>query len=114
MRRAPPDDRRTGPRGPDPQKPSEPQKPAAAPEPPPGPMMTYEFRSEKWGEAYGRRIDEMIPGLKSKGVPGLRVGLPAIRGTRPTSDLAYLTHPHPRHPQKARLPHFALRHAFPS
>jgi len=84
------------------QKSAEPPKPAAA-EPPAGPMMTYEFRSEKWGEAYGRRIDEMIAVLKSKGVPVLWVGLPAIRGTRATSDVAYLNELYRGHAEKAGI-----------
>jgi uncharacterized protein len=77
-------------------------KPAAAAEPA-GPMMTYEFRSEKWGEAYGRRIDEMIAVLKTKGVPVLWVGLPAVRGTRSTSDIAYLNELYRGHSEKAGI-----------
>src|SRR5205807_5270014 len=90
-------------KSPEQQKSSEPQKPAAAPEPPPGPMMTYEFRSEKWGEAYGRRIDEMIAVLKSKGVPVLWVGLPSVRGTRATADLAYLNELYRGNAEKAGI-----------
>jgi uncharacterized protein len=78
------------------------QKPAVA-EPPAGPMMTYEFRSEKWGEAYGRRIDEMIAILKSKGVPVLWVGLPAMRGTRATAEAAYLNELFRGHAEKAGI-----------
>ncbi|HLN07435.1 MAG TPA: SGNH family hydrolase [Xanthobacteraceae bacterium] len=51
---------------------------------------TYEFRSEKWAEAYAKRVDEVIAALKSKGAPVFWVGLPAIRGTRATSDMVYL------------------------
>ena len=51
---------------------------------------TYEFRTDKWAEAYGKRIDEMIAALKSKGAPVLWVGLPSIRGQRATSDETYL------------------------
>ncbi len=50
----------------------------------------YEFHSDTWGELYSKRIDEMIAALKSKGVPVLWVGLPAVRGTRSTSDMSYL------------------------
>ena len=50
----------------------------------------YEFRSDKWAELYNARIEEMIAALKSKGVPVLWVGLPAVRGTRSTSDMSYL------------------------
>jgi len=49
-----------------------------------------EFRSDEWAKIYSRRIDETIAALKSKGVPVIWVGLPSIRGTRSTSDAAYL------------------------
>jgi hypothetical protein len=85
----------------EPAKSAEPQKPAAAE--PAGPLMTYEFRSEKWGEAYGRRIDEMIAVLKSKGVPVLWVGLPPIRGPRGSADVAYLNELYRGHAEKAGI-----------
>jgi len=52
--------------------------------------VVHEFRSEKWGELYSRRVDEMIGTLKSKGVPVFWVGLPAVRGQRATSEMVYL------------------------
>jgi hypothetical protein len=62
----------------------------AAPEPRRQATQSFEFRSEQWAEAYGKRIDEMIAALKSKGVPVIWVGLPSIRGARSTSDMIYL------------------------
>jgi hypothetical protein len=50
----------------------------------------HQFRTDKWAELYAKRIDETIAVLKSKGVPVLWVGLPAIRGTRSTADMVYL------------------------
>jgi hypothetical protein len=50
----------------------------------------HQFRSDKWAELYAKRIDETIAALKSKGVPVLWVGLPAIRGTRSTADMVFL------------------------
>ena len=64
--------------------------PAPAAEPAPSGMATHQFRSDKWAELYAKRIDETIAALKSKGVPVLWVGLPAIRGTRATADMVYL------------------------
>ena len=52
-------------------------------------MVSYEFHTDKWGEAYAKRVDEMIAALKAKNVPVVWVGLPAIR-TRTTSDITYL------------------------
>jgi len=50
----------------------------------------YDFRSDKWSRFYGKRIDDTIAALKSRGVPVLWVGLPAIRGRKSTADIAYL------------------------
>ena len=61
----------------------------AAPQHPP-PAASYEFHTEKWGELYSKRIDDMIAALKTRGVPIMWVGLPAIRGAKSTSDMSYL------------------------
>ncbi len=50
----------------------------------------YEFHSDKWADLYAKRIDEMIAALKSKSVPILWVGMPAVRGAKSTSDMSYL------------------------
>jgi hypothetical protein len=50
----------------------------------------YEFRDDRWVELYSKKIDDMIAVLKSKGVPVLWVGLPAVRGTKATSDMLFL------------------------
>jgi len=55
-----------------------------------GVASSFEFKSEKWAELYAKRVDEMIALLKSKGVPVFWVGLPSLRGTHATSDIAYL------------------------
>jgi hypothetical protein len=52
--------------------------------------VVHEFRSEKWGELYSRRVDEMIGVLKSRNVPVFWIGLPAVRGSRATSEMVYL------------------------
>jgi hypothetical protein len=54
------------------------------------PNGVYEFREERWVELYTKKIEEMIGILKSKGVPVLWVGLPAIRGPRGTADMLFL------------------------
>ena len=65
------------------------------------PSGTHEFRSEKWGELYAKRIDDMIAAAKSKGVPVLWVGLPPIRGARAKIDLTYLNDIYKASAQKA-------------
>jgi hypothetical protein len=50
----------------------------------------YEFREERWVELYVKKIEEMIGVLKSKGVPVLWVGLPAVYGARGTADMLFL------------------------
>jgi uncharacterized protein len=73
---------------------------------------SYEFRSEKWGEFYSRRIDDTIAALKSKGVPVAWVGLPAIRGTKATADIAYLDDLYRRHAEKAGIIYVDLWDGF--
>lgn len=65
--------------------------PATAPEKTArNPNGLYEFRDERWIELYGKKIEELASVLKSKGVPVLWVGLPAIRGPRGTADMLFL------------------------
>jgi uncharacterized protein len=76
------------------------EQPAAAPERrPPGGI--YEFHTDKWAELYDKRIEEMTTALKSIGVLVLWVGLPAIRGTRSTSDMSYLDELYRAHAEKS-------------
>ncbi|MEW6641574.1 MAG: SGNH family hydrolase [Pseudomonadota bacterium] len=49
-----------------------------------------EFRDDRWAELYAKKIEDMIAVLKSKGVPVVWVGLPAVRGQKATSDMLYL------------------------
>src|SRR6202000_2615762 len=44
----------------------------------------------RWVELYNKKIEELIGILKSKGVPVLWVGLPAVRGAKATSDMLFL------------------------
>ena len=50
----------------------------------------YDFREGRWGELYTKKIEELANILKARGVPVLWVGLPAVRGTKSTSDMQYL------------------------
>src|SRR6202163_4125009 len=61
-----------------------PEKPARSPD------GVYEFREQRWVELYTRKIEEMIGVLRSKGVPVLWVGLPAVRGPKATADTLFL------------------------
>src|SRR6478752_4069940 len=64
--------------------------PISAPEKARTPNGLNEFRDERWVELYTRKIEELIGILKSKGVPVVWVGLPALRGARATSDMLFL------------------------
>src|SRR5580658_173872 len=76
---------------PDAAKPDGEQPSIAASEPQhQGPPGIYDYHTDKWEELYGKRVDDMIAALKSKGVPVLWVGLPAVYGTKSTSDMSYL------------------------
>jgi len=50
----------------------------------------HEFRDERWVELYAKKIEEMIAVVKSRGVPVLWVGLPAVRGPKAMSDTLFL------------------------
>jgi uncharacterized protein len=50
----------------------------------------WEFQSEKWEQAYIKRIDATIAALKSGGVPVIWVGLPSQRDTDASADSSYL------------------------
>jgi hypothetical protein len=54
------------------------------------PNGLIEFHDDRWVELYSKKIDEMIAVLKSKGVPVLWVGLPAVRGAKATADSLFL------------------------
>ena len=54
------------------------------------PNGLYEFHEDRWGGLYSKKIEEMIAVVKSKGVPVIWVGLPAIRGPKGTSDMLFL------------------------
>ena len=54
------------------------------------PAGVYEFREQRWVELYNKKLDEMIGVLKSKDVPVLWVGLPAVRGPKATADMLFL------------------------
>jgi uncharacterized protein len=54
------------------------------------PNGVYQFREERWVELYTKKIEEMIAVMKSKGVPVLWVGLPAVYGAKGTADMLFL------------------------
>src|SRR5215468_9530616 len=56
----------------------------------PVPSGPYNFHTDQWAALYTKRVDAMIAALKSKDVPVIWVGLPAIRGTKASSDISYL------------------------
>jgi hypothetical protein len=65
--------------------------PVAAPEKTArNPNGLYEFRDDRWVELYSKKIEELAAVLKTKGVPVLWVGLPAIRGPKGTADMLFL------------------------
>ena len=66
-----------------------PRQPAPAAQRQP-PSASFEFHTDKWAELYSKRIDDMIAALKTRGVPIIWVGLPAIRGAKSTTDMSYL------------------------
>jgi hypothetical protein len=79
---------------------------------PRGPTVSYDFKTEKWGELYGQRIDETIGVLKSKGVPVFWVGLPPLLGARSTADMQYLNDLFRSHAEKAGIAYIDVWDGF--
>jgi hypothetical protein len=69
----------------------------------PVPGGSYEFHTDPWATLYAKRIDDMITALKSKGVPIVWVGLPAIRGPKSTGEMSYLDELYRERAEKAGL-----------
>jgi lysophospholipase L1-like esterase len=90
-----------------------PQQPAAqADTKRPVPGGSYEFQTDPWATLYAKRIDDMIAALKSKGVPIVWVGLPAIRGTKATSDMSYLNELYRERAEKAGIVYIDIWDGF--
>lgn len=54
------------------------------------PNGLYQFREDRWAELYTKKIEDMIAAVKSKGVPTVWVGLPAVSGSKRNSDMLFL------------------------
>jgi hypothetical protein len=78
----------------------------------PVPGGSYEFHTDQWAVLYAKRIDDMIAALKSKGVPIIWVGLPAIRGPKSTSDMSYLNELYRERAEKAGIAYVDLWDGF--
>src|SRR5215470_608550 len=62
-----------------------------------------EFQSEKWEDAYIKRIDATIAALKSGGVPVIWVGLPSQRDTEASANSSYLNEIYRSRAEKAGI-----------
>ena len=76
------------------------------------PGENHEFHTDKWTELYSKRIDDMIAAIKTKGVPIVWVGLPAIRGAKSTSDMSYLDELYRARAEKAGITYVDLWDGF--
>jgi hypothetical protein len=50
----------------------------------------HEFRSERWREIYGKRVEDFLNKLKEKNVPIFVVGLPPVRSPKMSLDAIYI------------------------
>ncbi|HEY4863855.1 MAG TPA: DUF459 domain-containing protein [Xanthobacteraceae bacterium] len=50
----------------------------------------YEFRTDRWRELYGKRIEDFLVKLKDKNVPIFVVGMPSMRNAKLSTDVVYL------------------------
>jgi len=63
----------------------------------------WAFQSEKWEDAYIKRIDATIAALKSGGVPVIWVGLPSQRDTEASANSSYLNEIYRSRAEKAGI-----------
>jgi uncharacterized protein len=89
-----------------------PQTTAQGDTPRPAPGGSYEFHTDPWATLYAKRIDDMIAALKSKGVPIVWVGLPAIRGNKSTGDVSYLDELYRERAEKAGIAYVDIWDGF--
>jgi hypothetical protein len=78
----------------------------------PVPGSSYEFHTDQWAVLYAKRIDEMIAALKSRGVPVVWVGLPALRGTKSTGEMSYLDELYRERAEKAGIAYVDIWDGF--
>ena len=78
----------------------------------PVPGGSYDFQTDQWAALYAERIDAMIAALKSKGVPVIWVGLPAIRGTKATNDISYLNELYRERAERAEIAYVDIWDGF--
>jgi hypothetical protein len=50
----------------------------------------YEFRTDRWRELYGKRIEDFLVKLKEKNIPIFVVGMPSMRNPKLSTDVVYL------------------------
>jgi hypothetical protein len=87
-------------------------EPAGVPDPAFPGGIVHEFRTEKWGELYSKRVDETIAMLKGRGVPVFWVGLPSLRGTRATTEMVYLNDLYRARAEKAGITYVDIWDGF--
>jgi hypothetical protein len=72
----------------------------------------WEFQSEKWEDAYIKRIDATIAALKSGGVPVIWVGLPSQRDTEASGNSSYLNEIYRSRAEKAGIAYVDIWDGF--
>jgi hypothetical protein len=72
----------------------------------------WEFQSEKWEDAYIKRIDATIAALKSGGVPVIWVGLPSQRDTDASANSSYLNEIYRSRAEKAGIAYVDIWDGF--
>jgi uncharacterized protein len=74
--------------------------------------VSYDFHTDKWAEAYSKRIDQMIGALSTGGGPVLWISLPAMRGARATEDSSYLNELYRKRAEKAGITYVNIWDGF--
>jgi uncharacterized protein len=89
-----------------------PQDAAAADAQHPVPGTSYDFHTDQWATLYAKHVDDMIAALKTKGVPIIWVGLPALKGTKSTNEVSYLDELYRERAEKAGITYVDIWDGF--
>lgn len=74
----------------------------------------HDFRSERWRELYGKRVDDVIAVLKEKRTPFVWVGMPVLESPRLSADMLYLNEIFKERTSRAGVPYVDVWEAFVS
>ncbi len=72
----------------------------------------HDFKSERWRDAYAKRVDDVIAAARDKRVPIIWVGMPVLESARLSADMLYLNEIYKERTARAGVPYVDVWDAF--